>query len=106
MLTNEFGINHPETRIVRIPESICEELNSYDNVFDENCPYGVATLYIENLTSVRPPNVTTYFGSEFRRINFNHMIKELSNVKNFEQLYGLKVFRIGYTYLTIINMKI
>ena len=91
-LAENFGISHPEVRLVKIPYEIMRLLNGFDNIFDENCTVGVASLYIENLKKIRAPKVKSFLDPTFPQINIEHLKTELSSVKNFEQIYGLKVF--------------
>jgi hypothetical protein len=98
-LAENFGINHPKVKLVKIPSKIVSILNGYDNIFDENCSVGVASLYIKNLKKIMAPKVKSFLEPTFPQINIEHLQKELSDVKNFEQIYGLKVFS-HWIYLT------
>ena len=91
-LAIEFGINRPDCKVVKIPNTFMKKLNGFENIFDENCSYGVATLFINNLNSFKPPKTKSYLDKDFSKINFDFITKEMSGVKNFEQIYALKVF--------------
>jgi hypothetical protein len=88
----KFGINHPEVRLVKIPSNFIAILNGYDNIFDENCSVGVGSLYIQNLKKIMAPQGKSFLDPTFSQTNIEHLKKELSGVKNFAQIYGLKVF--------------
>lgn len=91
-LAKSFGINHPEVMLVKIPSKIMSIINSYGDIYDGNCLFGVATLFVQNLKKVKAPKVNSFLDPEFPQVNIKHLSIELSGVKNFEQLYGLKVF--------------
>lgn len=91
-LAKSFGINHPEVKLVKIPSKIISVLNSTRDIFDEDCSVGVANLYISNLKKIIAPKVKSFLDPTFPQVNIKHLQIELSDVKNFEQIYGLKVF--------------
>jgi len=92
ILAEEYGIKHPQVKLVKVPSKIMSLLNSYNNIFDENCLVGVATSFIKDLRIIKAPNVKSFLDPTFPQINIEHLKNELSDVKNFEQIYALKVF--------------
>ena len=92
ILAEKYGISHPQVILVKVPSKFISMLNNYNNIFDENCLVGVATFFIEELRRVKGPKVKSFLDTTFPNVNIEYLKKELSEVKNFEQLYALKVF--------------
>jgi len=92
ILAEKYGISHPQVNLVKVPSKFISMLNNYNNIFDEHCFVGVATFFIEELRRVKGPKVKSFLDPTFPKVNIEYLKKELSEVKNFEQLYALKVF--------------
>ncbi len=74
LLAQSLGIFHPPVKLVEIPSTILQRINKVENIFDEGCLQGVATLNIEGLEEIN--------------LNYDKII----HFRNFNHIYGYIVF--------------